>query len=181
MMGARGACVPGRRVPPAWVYHLGPDAQPPAASQGTQRDKEWTSWPPGHSEATADVTFRVQSIIVIITKPGQGLSTPPHVTPYPSLFPFIHLPPLRLLLCARPVLSITWIRPRSCCSPAASPLAVCTGRRTQNLRAFALAAPSAGRLFPQNPAWQGVSSLGEGQSGHRHSQAGQDRARVREG
>lgn len=36
--------------------------------------------------------------------------------------------------------------------------------------------------FPhQNPTWQGVSSPGEGQSGHRHSQAGQDRAGVREG
>lgn len=38
MLAGRGACVPGRRVPSAWVHLQGSDPQLPTAPQGTQQD-----------------------------------------------------------------------------------------------------------------------------------------------
>lgn len=49
-----------------------------------------------------------------------------------------------------------------------------------DLRTFAVTVPSLGCCFSQTPTQQGVSSLGKGQSGHRHSQPNGDRVGVRE-
>lgn len=92
--------------------------------------------------------------------------------------PFIHLPSLRLLLCARPVLSTTRIRPRSrhfCWSPRCW-----NTRRNVGPRGLCTGCSSAGYLSSQTHTWQ-VSRPGKGQSGPRCSQSSRDRAGFREG